>query len=45
MYKVTWMDIIVVTLAAMIPFGLIMAFVTNNSNWLMFCTPLLLFLS
>jgi len=38
-------DAIVILLAACIPFGLGMAFYMNDETWLIFCAPLLIFLS
>lgn len=39
------MDAFVILLAASIPFGLCMAFYMDDSRWLWFCAPLLIFLS
>jgi len=42
----TWViNIIIVLMAAAIPFGLGMALYTGNTSWLMLCGFLLLFLS
>lgn len=41
-----WKGTIIVSLLfGSIPFGLIMALVTDDTNWLYFCLPIFIFLS
>lgn len=43
---VKWfVNALAVLLFGSIPFGLFMAFYMNDANWLLFCLPLLIFLS